>query len=350
MKNNAKHSILLIFLFSSQSIAQSTPSEFAEMSFDDLFQQDVRELKLGNEPKSPWSLTYQFKSVEFEGYLDGTKKLSFEDVLWNGPSEVRTDNNFPVLPTAISQKVHLLVAGYQISSSWDAHISAPYIKQNTDHISIISNYNSFALATHGIGDVAILASYKWSDSDVEGWRFSFGISLPVGSIDERGDTPRAPGKQQLPYTMQLGSGTYDIPLDLSYKSIGFSFGLAAKVRTGTNDREYRLGNSYSLNSRYEIDLSNTLQTFAGLNYRYSAPIHGQDDSLTVPSPLFPYPAGITNPDLYGGHKVNALVGFSWKVSKGYRLNLEFGKPIYQSLNGPQPKEKWRSAIGLSKSL
>jgi hypothetical protein len=82
---------------------------------------------------------------------------------------------------------------------------------------------------------------------------------------------------------------------------------------------------------------------------YSLPIHGQDDSLLVNSP-FPYPAGITNPDLYGGKKINVRLGILWQIAKDYRLSLEIGKPVYQNLNGPQPKEKWQSAVSISRVM
>ena len=42
-----------------------------------------------------------------------------------------------------------------------------------------------------------------------------GLSFPTGSIDEKGDTPRGKGTQ-VPYTMQIGSGTYDLQPALVY--------------------------------------------------------------------------------------------------------------------------------------
>jgi hypothetical protein len=116
---------------------------------------------------SPWSLTYQFKTAEFGGYLDGTKKLSYDDVLWNAPNEPRTDKNFPVVPTAINQKIHTIALGYQFSNQWQGLVSIPYIQQETDHISIVNNYKSFLLETEGVGDVTVSASYNWHSTDAE---------------------------------------------------------------------------------------------------------------------------------------------------------------------------------------
>lgn len=345
----ARYSQLFCILAASQSMAQSTPTEFAQMSLQELFDQSIYDTDQQQTQLSPWTLTYQYKAAEFGGYLDGTRALGYEDVLWNGQEGTRTDKNFPILPTKITQQAHIFALGYQFNSRWQGHISLPYIKQETEHKSIVSNYNTFTISTDGIGDASISASYNLIADKL---RLSFGISLPTGSINEKGDTPRASGDQQVPYTMQLGSGTYDFPIELSYQSntvTNFNMNLSVNIRTGTNDRNYRLGNNYNLNGRYKIELSSGLQAFAGLSFQHSDSIHGQDNALLVNGP-YPYPAGITNPNFYGGKKVKVGLGILCQVSKNYQINIELAKPIYQNLNGPQPKEKWRSSLYISKSI
>lgn len=342
---------IVSLLMTEKAGAQSTPSEFAELSLLELFEQTIDDTDSSG-PKSPWTFAYQYRFAEFDGYLDGTKSLGLQDVLWNGPGEQRTAKNFPVVPTRITQSVHTVGVGYQLDDNWQLYLSAPYIRQESDHISIVRDYDFFVIESHGFGDTSVSASYSWNDTAEHNWQFSFGVTLPTGSIDEEGDTPRAPGDQQLPYTMQLGSGTYDIPLELSYQHSGlqnFDLRLAANIRTGRNDRNYRLGNNYTLSGRYQFDLSPTVKPFAGVNLQYSESIHGQDDDLLVNAP-FPYPASITNPDLYGGTKVNVRLGLLWQFSQAYRLNIEAGKPVYQDLNGPQPKERWRSSIQISRAF
>jgi hypothetical protein len=93
-----------------------------------------------------------------------------------------------------------------------------------------------------------------------------------------------------------------------------------------------------------------LKGYTGLTAQYSDSIHGQDNSLLAGDPATLYPASITNPDLYGGKKISARLGLLWKITEGYQLNMELSKPIYQHLNGPQPKEKWRSSFYISKLL
>ena len=329
---------------------QSTPSEFADLSLEELF-----EVSLTPEQKadpSKWQIGYQYKLIEFDGYLDGDSSLSREEVLWSGPPQPRTDKNFPVLPTIIKQRAHLLNIGYQWREKLNVFLSAPYLKQGTDHISIVPGYDEFLIETSGIGDIVVGANYQFIDDEKHNWWFSAGISFPTGSIDEVGDTPRDAGNQPLPYTMQLGSGTFDIPIDMHYQYEGefdVSMTLSAMLRTGTNDRDYRLGNHYRMTGRYRFLTRAHWSAYLLGEFQYSETIKGRDDDLVVPG-AFPYPASITNPALYGGRKFSVRAGLQWRIADDYRLSVEFGKPVYQNLNGPQPKETWRSSIQLSTQL
>jgi hypothetical protein len=337
---------------SSYGLSQSTPSEFAEMSLAELLEQSIDDPYSSRQDKSPWSFSFQRSSAEFEDFLDGDNRVSEDEVLWSGPNsgEPRTDKNFPVVPGKITQTAYILSVGYAFDDRWRGHITVPYIEQNTDHISIVPNYATFEIDSSGVGDAVVSASYKLSDTERANWWLTVGLSIPTGSIDEEGDTPRAPGDQQLPYTMQLGSGTYDFPIQISYHNKGehdVTIALAALIRSGTNDNDYRLGNSYSLTGRYNFHFSEILQPYIGLDIDYSDSIHGADESLKT-APPFPYPAPITDPDLFGGTKIGARAGISWQVSDNYRLAVEVGKPIYQNLNGPQTREDWRSSVKISR--
>jgi len=72
--------------------AQSTPTEFAELSLQELFNHSIDEKRNVNNTK--WTMGYHFSAVEYEGYLDGTTELSLDEVLWSGPSEPRTQINY----------------------------------------------------------------------------------------------------------------------------------------------------------------------------------------------------------------------------------------------------------------
>ncbi|BFM17286.1 hypothetical protein R50073_34690 [Maricurvus nonylphenolicus] len=325
------------FSLSATVSAQGTPAEFAELSLQDLLHIPLYESGVAAER---WTFSYHYSRLTLDGYQDGDSKIAKSELLWR-PGQTRSQDNYPVLPTEITQQVHLLAAAYQ-SDGWGLTLSLPYIKQSTDHISSIPGYDKFTIHSEGLGDVSVVGSYSLSQTLLSNWTLTAGLSFPTGSIDEKGDTPRAPGNQQLPYTMQLGSGTYDLPLSLRYQSWGqhqWSLALSAKLRTGKNDRGYRLGNYWRLSGQYDIQGFDWGQPYIGAAYEDRQAIHGQDDDLTVAG-AYPYPASITNPDLFGGRQLDLKVGMRWSVA-GHRFTSELGAPLYQHLNGPQPREQWQ---------
>lgn len=346
----ARHALLVCFsLLPALVFAQTTPAEFAEMSLQELLTLSTEETPQTHKRWS-WSLRYQ--QAQFEGYLDGSETLSLDEVLFVPGGEVRSAKNFPVVPTVIKQRATIFGINYQWRERWRVSLALPYVQQETAHISIVPGYQQFLLKTHGIGDITLATRYRlYADPD-ESLHVNLGLSLPVGSIDEQGDTPRAPGEQQLPYTMQLGSGTWDFPIALSYRLTGahdVRVDVAANIRTGQNDRHYRLGNRYSVKAKYQRPISDSVNVALGVELSHTDRIHGADESLLVAT-AFPYPAGTTNPDMYGGRKALASVGFAWQYSADMNLSVEFAKPLYQHLNGPQPQERWRGAVMLSRTL
>jgi len=332
--------------------AQSVPANLLDLSIEELFSVDIHDSDDSNETnKNRWNFHYSYQRSYFENYSDGGKDLSYDDVLWVPGQETRTDKNFPVVPTHIEQNVHALVLGYKFTDKLSVRVAVPYITQSTDHISIVPGYSEFNISSHGLGDISVLGSRHFAISENKSWVLGLGLSLPTGSIDEQGDTPRAPGEQQLPYTMQLGSGTYDIPVVVSYlnKKDTFSWGadFAAKARLGKNDRHYRLGNSASVSGWIKLTTINWIEPSLRLTYRYTDKISGEDSSLKVPG-AFPYPAPVVDPRLFGGKQVDLLFGLKIPISNPDQyVDLVVGRPVYQSLNGPQSSEDYRLSLSLN---
>jgi len=341
-----------IFITAAQAHGQSVPADLIDMSIDDLLSADIR----GDDgsfktPARPWTFAYAYHNSKFNDYLDGTTNVSNDELLFSPGEEARTEKNFPVVPTDIEQEIHTISVKYALTNKVSFSASVPYIRQSTDHVSIIPGFDAFNISSSGLGDIAVVAHYRFNESISGHWQAGLGMSFPTGSIDETGDTPRAPGNQQLPYTMQHGSGTYDIPAYIAYRATGYNFewgaGLSGKLRLGENDRDYRLGNRLSAISWIRFTTLGLVQPLVKLHYRYWTDIHGEDSSLTMPGP-YPYPAPVVNPALFGGDLLSLALGLRVPILGPHRyVDLEFSKPIYQSLNGPQSSEDYRFAIAFS---
>ena len=343
MKNHsfklALNLALTSMLTANLSWSQTVPTELLELSIEDLFDTNIVNESADSRGDSNWHLELAFTSSAYDQYFINSSKASYDDVLFSPGQEPRTDKNYPVVPTEIRQEVTALQIAYDFSDGVTLRGQIPLVHQSTDHISIVPGYDEFNISSSGLGDIVFIADKIIARSPNSVWRAGAGISLPTGSIDEEGDTPRAPGDQQLPYTMQLGSGTWDFPLLVSYQKYGqrFTWGLEgqARIRTGKNDRDYRLGNTYGLGSWVERNISSDVVLGIRADYLSRGTIRGGDESLTVPIPGFPYPAPVVDPSAFGGDQIDVSLYVTATISEGWRLRLRYERPAWLDLNGPQ---------------
>lgn len=285
---------------------------------------------------SPASLWYRYKQVRYEGYLEGTTKLTNAEVL----------TQYPVLPTVISQEAHIVGMNYRFSNLLDFTFTVPYIYQSTEHIRRAGA--PFTLKSEGIGDLALAANYAIYKHGQTAAILTMGVTAPTGSINEKGDTPRG-RNTQLPYAMQIGSGTWELHPGLTLTAPLGASQMGATVdgaiRLGENDRNYSLGDEFSATLWANRKLGSRLQLGTFVRGECWDGIQGQDSDV---NPLI---APVADPDTYGGCKVElgGSLRVHWKedVYDNCYFELGGGVPVYQKLSGPQPKEQWNLTMGLS---
>lgn len=345
------------------AFGQTPPVDLANISLGDLlnakiirsysehaaFKTGEQATALGYLDSSRFHFSASYINVKFDGYMDGTKNLSIEDVLWSGDPADRTDENFRVVPTVIHQELVQFKGAYDITERFTLSLSIPYIRQETEHVSIANNFEDFTIVSEGLGDIELAVSYLQQLSQSSKLLMNLGLSLPTGSIDEKGDTPTPGPDNQLPYTMQLGSGTYDLKSSIHYfgSAGNWTYGadLNLTLRTGKNDRDYRLGNVYQAGVWTRYALSDWFEPSIRIDGIVWDEISGKDPALPYDPITDRYPAAVVKPDNFGGTKLQAVAGLRLKDPRARLensfLELEVGTPFYQKLNGPQPSEDWR---------
>lgn len=354
--------LILVSVLDGPLAAQSPPTDLTELNLEEILALRIRraeDLEQGNR----WSVGYRFVWARFDGNRDGSDDVSLEDMIFRPGEEPRTRDNFPVVPLQISQQVHLVEVGFDVTESLGLRVLIPFVYQETDHCSVVPGFESFVITSSGIGDVNLSASWPVWNDDSQYVLVTGGFSLPLGSVDEKGRTPRdADSDTQLPYTMQTGSGTFDLTPGLVYsgsaEALRWGSELRGTLRLGENDRDYTLGNRLALSAWVRRPVTTWLEPSVTLIGQHWGRIDGEDTSLRVDTPAepspFPYPAAVTDPSKFGGDKVVALLGATLRAPgdalSGHALDVEFGWPAYQNLNGPQPKEVWRLALGWSWKL
>jgi len=219
----------------------------------------------------------------------------------------------------------------------------PYIENNMNMINTMNGTTS-NMKSEGLGDIKISDIYQLKTM---GWmsNINLGISLPTGGIKEQKNGAR------LPYRMQLGSGTYD-PFfafnsvkHLSGATVGYQ--LKATARLGRNSQDYSLGEKYEGSLWYNHILCERVSSSIRLNVSRENNIDGKDTQIET---------GMTNPArrsfLTGRMATSLALGLSYDVPglKDTRLAVEYTKPVYQKLDGPQLGVSNIITIGLQKSF
>ncbi len=296
---------------------------------------------------------YKFMRMEMKGLLNGTDNVSSESIsaARMGVVGPAPGADYRMAPTKMTMDMHMLMAMYGIDDKISIMGMVHYLNNEMDmvmHMQMPSGmpmgdmYGS--MDTSGIGDTRIDVMYQVSNELTT----SLGWSIPTGSIDEKfsmvmngtnvntGNAMSAGGNagpMQAPYSMQLGSGTYDLVPAVTYnKSLGvWNVGGQATYifRVGENDNDYTLGDQFEVTAWGTYSVNPELTLSSRLNILDWGKIEGQDPNInSMMSPA-------SDPNASGGTRVDLLFGLGGHISKYHMLSAEIGFPVYQDLNGPQ---------------
>ncbi len=182
-----------------------------------------------------WMLSYRFMRMSMQGNRVGTKRVA------------TPLPGFMVSPLDMTMDMHMLGLMRGIDDELTLMLMLPALQIDMNH-SVNSTGTRFRTVSSGLGDISLTAIYALNHDHL---LLNAGLSIPTGSIDERHVIPASAGVPvQLPYPMQLGSGSYDLLLGLTRtgRLDHFHWGAQAQatLRTGHNDNGYTLGNIYQL--------------------------------------------------------------------------------------------------------
>jgi hypothetical protein len=293
--------------------------------------------------------------MKMDGLRDGTDSLSTGEVLAQG---------YMAAPTEMDMAMLNVSAGYSLTDDFFLGLMAMYRDNSMDMafnpmMQGMTGRSGFSMESSGFGDTMLMSKYRLYADDpmIPTGQVSLflGLSLPTGSIDEKNDKHPLPIRQreQLPYSMQLGSGTFDPILGLLYQASSSPWWWGLDLRyTGRwydNRRDYRLGDEVAFDAYGMYQLRYDLVLQLQLNLFYQGKIRGEMDSaasgesghMMPGNPLSPYMSPLWDPAHYGGTQLFSTVGLQWQPRPFHVLDLAVGLPIYRDLNGPQLETDYR---------
>ena len=295
--------------------------------------------------KGGFMFSYRFMNMNMSGLLNGSNTISNDEAHNAG---------YMVTPLKMPMQMHMFGLMYAPSNKITLLAMANVIKNDMDlQMRMMNTTSPFSTASSGFGDLKLGLIYKFLNKNQHSFHGNLTFSLPTGSISETDETPMSsPNEIQLPYPMQIGSGTFDTNLGFTYlgQKETFSWGsqLKGTFRFGKNSNNYAFGNSYNLNNWLAIKATDWLSLSARIEGIIVNEIRGEDANLT---PMMVTTADTTNS---GGTYANSGFGFNLYAPKGklkdVRLGFEYAFPLYQKPNGIQLELKETITVGLQYAM
>ena len=183
-----------------------------------------------------YMLAYRYMRMTMAGNRDGTSERTTASIL----------DQFMVAPLDMTMTMHMGGLMYAPSDAVTLMAMANWIDNVMNHETRMGM--GFAAESSGLGDASLGALIGLKSEGSTRVHLNAGLSFPVGSIDRTGVTPMSGGNAvQLPYPMQLGSGTWDVTPGITVLGMreGWSWGFQGmgRLRMGENSRGYRQGHA-----------------------------------------------------------------------------------------------------------
>ena len=288
--------------------------------------------------------------MEMGPLRDGTDEISNDDLIGSA-----NGTNFPALPTNMQMYMTMIGAAYSFSDDFAVMGMTSYI-ENTMRMNL-NNGNDFTMTSGGVGDITLLAKYRaYADDNLVPTNqvsVLFGLSLPSGSINKKfsNHTNDTFNGSLLPFKMQLGSGTVDPIIGLTYQGsrdpFWWGFNTQLEGHIYDNEQGYRRAQELRYDFYAMKQVHDKVVVHAQLNGWYEGKFSEEAYDVRVSgaghnalntannliSPLF-------DPDNYGGHKLHFGLGVQFQPLPLHVMELTASVPIHQDLNGPQLQDNW----------
>jgi len=284
---------------------------------------------------------YNLSAMSYEDLLAGTDEVPPILVLTGAEPNWPA---FDAVPLSGSTQRHELEVRMGILSWLGASIRVPWVMSSID---FATNQLRGSPSTSGVGDVELHVLYGLHDQWPYRAHVGAGVSLPTGSVDERGRMPDDPGIARiLPYPMQPGDGTLNLlpaAVFVAENEAG-TVGLRANARIpiGKNDREWTRGTVVEGHVWMAYRFTDWVSGSARISFRNIGNLSGFDPSVNR------WSTPPANPDLQRGTRAELPLGVNFYFPegplRGNRLRAEFILPVHQDLDGPQLRARYGAAF------
>jgi len=308
-----------------------------------------------------WMVSYRFMSMPMKGNLLGSRSVSPDEIVTTIPNRFFGMPGQPptlrIVPLEMTMDMHMVGLMYAPSNRVTLMAMLNYLTKEMDHVTYQGGagttvLGNFTTRTSGLGDTSLSALVNFMHRDDARLHGIIGVSAPTGDVEQSDDILSPMNMRptvRVPYPMQLGSGTWDPILGLSYSGFGDAFGWGAQwrsvFRVSDNDEDYRLGDEHRLTAWLSYSWTDPASVSLRAEYLDRGNVSGQDPQIMGP-------VQTADPDRLGGDRLDVGVGLNLVGRgslQGWRLAFEYMIPVEQDLDGPQLETDATFTVGVQKS-
>ena len=288
-------------------------------------------------------VSYRFLVDDKDGLRQDEFDLDFDSVL----------DVFDAAPFESMNNTHLFAVQFGLRDDVTIMGRIPIHSKSQSHAD--GNFVVTQSTSTGLGDVRGDVLFEAYNQGPYRIHVSGGLSIPTGSI-EKTDLVPSGGEDRLGYSMQLGSGTFDIHPGLTLQAMNEhgSVGLQASgtFRLMENSADYRLGDVIGVSGWFAYPVSEQFSLSARMDYESRGNVSGEDAAFAnrIAAVADPTVFGI----LQGGSRLDLGIGGNVMLEDGalagHRFGIEAKFPVSENLDGPQLSGNWGISVGWQKQI
>lgn len=307
--------------------------------------------------KGEWMVSYRFMRMDMAGSRIGTDSIDPETTATTIPNRFFGIPGQPptlrVVPTEMTMQMHMLGVMYAPSDRVTLMAMLPYIETEMKHVTFqgpagTTRLGEFTTRASGIGDVSISSLIGLFESDTQSLHATVGVALPTGSNTGTDQVFTPMGMRptmRVAYAMHPGSGSWSGILGLTHLwqrgVISGGSQWRSLVRLNENNEGYTFGDEHRLTGWGAWRFANRFSASARLEGYRRGNVDGIDPMIVAPSQG-------ADPDRQKIERIDVGLGLNWAAAgrlEGHRLAVEWVRPLYQKLSGPQLKTDWTVTVG-----
>ncbi|MDX8408681.1 MAG: hypothetical protein R8J84_01370 [Mariprofundales bacterium] len=305
--------------------------------------------------------------MHMAGLRNSSNDVTVNSVLGMPMIKGKPTGKYMAAPESMNMRMINLTAGYSFSDRFFAGIMTMYNDNKmpmrfSSVMTTTTGTSGFTMKSKGLGDTMLMTKYRLYADDplIPSQQLSLfaGVSMPTGSIDKRNTThPLSMRKKELlPYSMQLGSGTWDPSIGLLYQTSTspwwWGFDARHTLRSGHNKRGYRLGDQTQVDGYLMFQPHYAWLLYGEVNGNWTQRIRGEADEAsngnsghaTQGVAASPYMTPLWDPANTGRSQIFTTIGLQWQPIPLQIVDIGLQLPLWQRMNGLQLKDKWRVAV------